>query len=489
MESTGRGLGAAIGAALLIASAHAAPTAQAQAVPDRPSIVVIYADDTSPLPTWLWSDPVRTPTLARFVRDGTWFSSAIGATPMCCPARGNLLTGRYGHSTGITRNDMDPYDPQGSLAVRLDAVGYHTAYVGKYLNGLARHVPTAEAMTAQAVGWDDFDVIWENQGAYYHYRWWTRDGVVEHAGADADHSSLVAARAAAAHIRDAPADAPLFMVVSLFDGHPPNRPMRRFHDVRACRDARPWRGPAFDEADVSDKPAYVRRTGRLRTGSKDLRERCEAMMTTDFVAGEVRVALEETGRLEDTLFVFTADNGTLLGDHRLRSKGYPYATPVPLYMLWPARLRDERREITEPVSNVDLGPTFCAIAGCTVPDADGLDLGPLLDGAERLERDFVYEEMLHADGRYGVDADGRPAWYGLRTTGRYDDRRWVYTEYETGERELYDLSADPSQLRSRAGLVRYAEVEADLRAMLHEQVVGPDGVRFLGKLSSSEEER
>ena len=123
-----------------------------------------------------------------------------------------------------------------------------------------------------------------------------------------------------------------------------------------------------------------------------------------------------------------------------------------------------------------------------MPDADGLDLGPLLDGAQRLDRDFVYEEMLHADGRYGIVPAGRPAWYGLRTTSRYDDTHWVYTEYETGERELYDLTRDPSQLRDRSGQARYAAVEEDLRAMLHEQVIGPDDVHFLGKLPFSEDE-
>ena len=77
---------------------------------------------------------------------------------------------------------MDRYDPDSSIAVRLDGVGYHTAYVGKFLNGLARNVPIAKEMEREAVGWDDFEVIWENQGEYYHYRWWTRDGVVERGG-------------------------------------------------------------------------------------------------------------------------------------------------------------------------------------------------------------------------------------------------------------------------------------------------------------------
>jgi arylsulfatase A-like enzyme len=456
------------------------------AADDRPDIVVIYMDDFSPLATWLWSDPDRTPALARFASEGTWFREAIGSTPMCCPARGNLLTARYGHRTGLTRNDMGRYVPGDSVASRLQEAGYHTVYVGKYLNRLAHHVTSAREMEAQSVGWDGFEVIWENQGAFYDYRWYGRDGVVRHGSRPADHSSRVAAQRAVEHIRDAPADRPLFLIVSLFSGHPPNLPMRRFDGHRACRDVRPWDGPAFDEEDVSDKPRYVRRTDRLGTAAFDLRVRCEEAMTVDFVAGSVRDALRERGPLSDALLVLTADNGSMMGDHRLRSKSYPYSTPVPLYVLWPDRLGRERRVVREPVSNVDLAPTFCELAGCVMPDIDGTSLAPLLTGeVEHLERDFVYEEMLHASDRFGADPAGRPAWYGIRTTARYSDTRWAYTEYETGERELYDLSEDPHQLTNVAGRQRFAAVERQLAAMLHEQVIGPNRVRFRGRLPSA----
>ena len=397
---------------------------------------------------------------------------ASGSTPLCCPARGNLLTGRYGHRNGLTRNRIDRFDPGGTVAVKLSQVGYRTAFIGKYLNGLRDAAPTSARVRRYARGWDAFDVIWENQGRFFDYRLWTRAGSRHHGHRAADHSSRVAGLRAAKFIRSTPRRKPLFMVVALFDGHPPMTPMPQFDGHRSCRGVRPWRGAAFDEQDVSDKPRYVRRA-RLGRRSTSLVRQCESIMTVDWVARTIRGALQRSGRLDDTLLLFTADNGTLMGEHRLVQKQYPYATPVPMYALWPQRWGSERRVIHDPVSNVDLAPTFCRLAGCAMRGADGLDLLPLLDGSvDRLDRRYLYEEMLHPGG------NGRPAWYGVRSTLGYSDTRWVYTEYATGERELYDLTSDPDQLENLAGKPAFADVRSDLRRFLHERVVGPDRVRF-----------
>ncbi len=445
--------------------------------PPRPNIVVIYMDDFSPKAARLWKDHQRTPDLARWVEQGITLN-ASGSTPLCCPARANVLTGRYGHRNGITRNEMRKYDPSETVAVELQAAGYHTAYVGKFLNSLARWAPDRRSMEHYAQGWDDFDVIWENQGHFYDYRLWTRHGVQKRGSAPRDHSSRVAGLRAAAHIRATPRDEPLFMIISLYDGHPPQIPMAKFAGDPACRKVVPWAGPAYDEANVSDKPRFVRSRSRLRERSYSLRRRCEAILGVDWVSQRVSRALKKTGRLDDTLIVFTADNGVLMGEHRLESKGYPYSTPVPMYAWWPQRWGSAGRSIEEPVQNVDLAPTFCGLAGCTMEDIDGMDLIPLLDGdVDRLDRTSIYEEILHPGHRW-PDPAAVPAWYGLRTTLAYSDVRWVYTEYATGERELYDLTNDPNQLKNLAGERAVADTQQELAAMLHESVVGPDHVRF-----------
>ena len=170
-------------------------------------------------------------------------------------------------------------------------------------------------------------------------------------------------------------------------------------------------------------------------------------------------------------------------DASIVDKLVPYSTPVPLYLRWPSRWGDEARTIGEPVSNVDLAPTFCALAGCEPGDVDGLDLTPLLDGdVAALDRRFIYEEYLHPKRH-------RPGWYGLRTTGGFaPDERWVYTEYDTGEVELYDLVVDPWQLENLASSPERAAVRDELAAILHAGVIGPDRVTFRTGSATNHEE-
>jgi arylsulfatase A-like enzyme len=440
---------------------------------DRPDIVVIYMDDFSPLATWLWSDPDRTPALARFVDEGLWLENANGSTPLCCPARVNVYTGLYSHNSGVYRNDMGPYDPGDTVAVKLQDAGYVTIFAGKFLHLFRRYTPTPDSVLPYAMGWTTFDAIWEDQGKFHDYRLWTRGGTSYHGRSARDHSTRVVTQRISRQIRNAPADEPLFVFASLFNGHTPHTPLRRFKDHPKCRDVRPWRGPAYDERDVSDKPAYVRSRPRLKRARFSLTERCEEAMSVDWAVARIRAALEETGRLENTLLVFTADNGFLYGDHRIVGKSVPYSTPVPMYALWPRRWGSEPRVISEPVSNVDLAPTFCAIAGCTVDDADGLDLMPLLDGTtDRLGRQFIYQERL-------AYSEGFPRFINIRTTRAFDaETFWDYTEYSTGERELYDLTADPHQLQNLAQLPVHAGRVSELHQLLQQGVVEPDDVRF-----------
>ncbi len=131
---------------------------------------------------------------------------------------------------------------------------------------------------------------------------------------------------------------------------------------------------------------------------------CEEMLGVDAAVGEILDELSAENRLDNTLLVFTADNGMAWGQHRLgQSKEVPYATPVPLYVRWPAaHWGDTPQTKSEIVSDIDYAPTFCALAGpsCVLgPFArgsagpDGRSLVPLLNGdATDLGRDAVLEE-------------------------------------------------------------------------------------------------
>ncbi len=465
--------GAALGA--LVCSGLSLPlsTSQVEAASRTPNIVVVYTDDFSPDAEWLWSDHARTPALAKFVDEGVRFGNATAVTSLCGPARASMLTGTYGHTNGVTWNDPAEFDAGSTVAPRLQQQGYHTVYVGKYLNRLRAYAPKPRDVWDYAQGWDEFDVLHTLNGKFYDYPLWTKEGERRYGTNPEDHSTRVLAQRAARHIVNAPKDKPIFEILSIYNGHTPNLPMPRFKGHPMCADVEPWQGPAYNEDDVSDKPQYVQESPKLPSDSYDLRSRCEEMMTIDWAVREVRRALREAGRLEDTLLVLTSDNGWSMGDHRLKGKVVSYSNPVILYMLWPRRSSTEPRVIRERVQNVDLAPTFCEIAGCKMPRADGMSLLPLLVGKTgRLKRDFVYEEQLHRN--LG------PAYYGLRTTRRFSrDHLWVYTEHSTGERELYDRAIDPWQLDNLALDPAHQETAETLHQMLHQDVIDPDGVAFI----------
>jgi arylsulfatase A-like enzyme len=458
------------------------PQATTQAAPSRPDVVLFYTDDFAPYPKWLWNDAERTPNVARFADHGLEFRNASASTPMCGPARAALLTGQYGHNSGVTQNDVKPYDQRGTLSPKLRRQGYKTVFVGKYINELASRYPTRSDVRTLANDWSQFDVMWENQGRFYGWRQYRKAGTRFYGSEPDDHSSYQAAKRAVQHIKKTKRDKPLFMVVSLYDGHAPLTPMKRFEGHPQCQGLGGWSGPAYDEADVSDKPAWVRAHPRLDAPAYGLRDRCESLMTADWVMGQVRQALKDTGRLGNTLQILTADNGWLMGDHRLEGKMSPYSTDVPLYMRWPKVLEGRKRIVREPVSNVDLAPTVCALAGCTIKQADGTSLVPLIKRTRKqLDRKYVFTEMLHADHFYKHRPTGRPAWAGVESTLKYDDRLWAYTRYRPGEEELYDVAKDPHRLNNLAGTAGHWNVLRGMRRFWR-QVWDGDDVSWRYKL-------
>ena len=445
----------------------------------RPDIVMFYLDDFAPRPRSMWGDPERTPYLARFVNRGLRFDNAIVSTPLCGPSRAGLLTGRYGHSSGVVANDVSPYRADNDIAEKLSKVGYRTVYVGKHINRLADDRPLRVQMDRLAEHWDEFDVMWEDQGKFYDWLQYRKDETVRYGTEPGDHSSRVSAERAVEHIAATPPDQPLFMLISLVDGHIPITPMQRHRDAAACADIEPWSGPAFNEKDVSDKPSHIQATPPLALTEYDLVPRCEQSLTIDWVIRKVTKALREAGRLDDTLQVLTADNGWLMGDHRIIGKSYPYATPVPAYVRWPAELGTAKRVVEEPVTNLDWLPTFCELAGCGVPRADGMSLVPLITGeTDRLEREFLFVELLYDNARYPDDPRARPAYTGVETTLGYSDTRWVFTRYSNGEAELYNLSEDPHRLENLHGRDGYGKVTRQLQRF-HKSVKQADGVEWL----------
>jgi len=214
---------------------------------------------------------------------------------------------------------------------------------------------------------------------------------------------------------------------------------------------------AYDEADVSDKPAFIQAATRLRPGQharilRNFRARRESLLAVDEAVAAIVGALRETGVLDETYVLFTADNGFFHGEHRVpngKVLAYEPSSHVPLLVRGPGiRAGGTSAEL---VGNVDLAPTILAAAGAraTKPQ-DGRSLLPFARNPRRRTDRPLLHEALSAARQYVA----------VRTP------RWLYIEHATGERELYDRVRDPAELRSLHRTKRHARVRAELRSQL-----------------------
>ena len=277
----------------------------------------------------------------------------------------------------------------------------------------------------------------------------------------ADYGTDVLAGEAVRFIESTPQGTPLFMY---FAPHAPHEPaMAAPGDARAYRDLRPWRPTSYNETDVSDKPAYIRDQPRLDTlkGAQVdgfRRSQLGSLMAVDRAVGTIVDTLAQTGRLENTLIVFTSDNGMLWGEHRWATKLVPYEESIhmPFVVRFDAMIPSPRID-ERLVLNIDLAPTFADLADVSTRGAEGRSLVPLLgDEAGPWRTDFLLEHMQHSQ------AGGVPTYCGVHS------ERYVFVRYRTGEEELYDLERDPAELVNLVQSTRYAEIRRQMFERLRE---------------------
>jgi N-acetylglucosamine-6-sulfatase len=424
-----------------------------------PTIVLVLSDDQR----WdtLWAMPT---VKSELVGKGVDFSNGFVVNPICCPTRASILTGAYSHTIGVYR-DLPPHggfatftgrhEDHSTIATWLHAAGYRTAMIGKYLNGYtkshASYVPP---------GWDRWVAFTSQRGNgdYHNYDLSIDGRSRSYGGAERTYSTDVLAGKAVDFIRFADPDRPLFLYFSPNAPHEPATPPARY--ASAFSDLPPWRPPAYDEADVSDKPAYVRALPRLSTAEQAATDafridQYRTLLALDDAIGAILSALRETGRLSNTLFVFTSDNGLLWGEHRWTHKSVPYeeSIRVPFVVRYDAAIPSAR---TDPnlVADIDLAPTFATAATISARGAEGRNLLPLLDGSGTSWRSALLVEHLASPAK---DA---PTYCALRS------RAFLYVAYSTREEELYDLRADPGELQNVASDPVYTSVLAVRRSRL-----------------------
>jgi N-acetylglucosamine-6-sulfatase len=413
----------------------------------RPNVIVITTDDQDK------SLEGMTNVLGLLSAQGTTFTNSYAEFPLCCPSRATFLTGQYAHNHGVLTSDSpEAYNSlQGveTLPVWLRKAGYRTAMVGKYLNGYGVNDSLAEPVGDKKEippGWSDwYALTGGSDQRRYRYKL-NENGDVKSYGTGPGNyvTDVLGARAVDFVKRRAPNPKPFFLWFTPTAPHgenglplgasrdptPAPRHLGRYEGAVAPRT------PNFDEADVSDKPQFVRDKPQLT--QEDLSEidrrhrgRLESLLAVDDAVKRIVGRVRKAGDMRKTYVIFTSDNGLQMGAHRLLNKAFLYeeSTRVPLVIRGPGFPAGTTRE--QLVSNVDLAPTIVALTKAKP--------GLIMDG-----RSLV---PFAADGGYGA---GREALLESFQTDSFAIRRgdYIYIEHDTDELELYDLAEDPFQLES-----------------------------------------
>ncbi|MFR9751359.1 sulfatase [Nocardia sp. 004] len=494
-RSLRRSLLAAATVALALSASLAAATAQpADSADQRPNIVMILTDDLDATATPVWE---AMPQTAQLIRDrGMDFTEGFAPMPICCAARSSILTGKYGHNTGVLTNagevgGLDAFRENGNeqhtIATYLHDAGYRTGMAGKYLNGLEEdptHIPP---------GWDDWNAgVDRFLYAGYNYTLNENGTMVHYGVAPEDYQTDVIRHKTTKFITESSdSGKPFFWYAVPTAPHFPIPPAPR-HLAQTQPTAAP-QSPNYQEADVSDKPTWLIDTAEERrafidaTNNLDYTARIGSLLALDEMVADIVDTLARTGELDNTYLIFTSDNGYNLGAHRLTQKMSPYeeSMRVPLTIAGPGIGKGSTDAMA---LSIDLAPTILSWAGVPVPDTmDGRPLtGPLSGDRSGWRTDFtaeyggagytgengVWQEQVPGRTPYFYAVD-MPSWSAVRNE-RYLYVRWYERErpLEHREYELYDLHNDPYQLtnliKTPEGRAEHADTIATLDARLAE---------------------
>jgi len=397
-------------------------------VPDpRPNILIILTDDQR-----LEGTMAVLPHVDRWLAEGgRTFTDAFSTTPLCCPSRTTILTGRYAHNHGILDNaatNRSVLDQSTMLPRYLQDSGYRTAYFGKLFNFWR-----VEDDPAFFDRWAIVSPTRTSNG--YVGGTWNVQGTLRMIDR---YSTDYIASQGIRFIREAEAaDAqPWFLELATYAPHlkalpAPSyveAPVGRFHPT-----------PAMTEVDRSDKPPFVRAEQvELRSVATARERQLRALKSVDDLVARIAQVIRRTGESRDTLVVFLSDNALLWGEHGLRSKGYPYGPGVriPLLLRWPTDV-EEATVDHRLVATVDVAPTIMDAAGIAPDPSVPMDGHSLLDPT--WDRDLILLEFWPWTG------SSAPRWASIWGA------TYQYTEYyaddgKTVFREFYDLVGDPWQL-------------------------------------------
>lgn len=456
-----------------------------------PNILFIFTDDHGPQAISAYGSRLnRTPNIDRIADEGMLFRHCLVTNSICGPSRAVVLTGKYSHLNGFRTNTNDKFDgSQQTFPKLLRQAGYQTAIFGKW------HLGT------QPTGFDKWEIL-VGQGTYYNPVFLTEKGKHKEVGYVTD---LITDKTIDWLKNGRDPSKPFVLMTQHKAPHRPWEPgpghLMTYHDAifpepATLFDDHGGRGTAAKRqkmsiaADLTDRDLKLKPPGNLTPEQREAwdrayRPRNEAfrrenpqgkdlvrwkyqryvgdylrcVASVDDNVGRLLQYLDESGLADNTVVVYSSDQGWFLGEHGWFDKRWMYeeSLTMPLLVRWPGVVKPgtENRDL---VSNLDFAETLLDIAGAKVPaDMQGRSLVPLLKGEKPADwRKSFYYHYYEFPGPHSVAKH-----YGVRT-----ERHKLIYFYDLGEWELYDLAKDSDELENVYADPAYAGVVKELKAEL-----------------------
>jgi arylsulfatase A-like enzyme len=458
---------------------------------ERPNILFIMTDDHAAHAISAYGSKInRTPQLDRLAKEGMRLNNCFVVNSICTPSRAAILTGKYSHINGVTVfNRFD--GSQWTVAKTLQAAGYHTGMIGKW------------HLTSDPTGFDVWDIL-PGQGLYHDPLFITAAGQRKHSG----YATDIITDKSIEFLKNRPKDKPFFLMSHHKAPHRAWEPDAKhakmyedieipepdtFHDDYATRSAAvaeatmridrdlnrndlkmtppsgltgpelaAWKRGVDTEVEVTVNGQIKKLTGlelKKWKYQRYIKDYLRCVASVDDNVGRLLEFLDTNALRENTVVIYTSDQGFFLGDHNWYDKRFMYeeCLRMPFLVRYPGHIKPGRTSDAMAL-NVDFAPTFLEYAGLPVPpEIQGRSLVPVLSGkTPRDWRKEMYYRYYHDPGDHNVRQH-----YGIRTE-RY---KLIYFN-RIDQWELFDLKKDPRELKNiysdpkQAGNVK--KLKADL---------------------------
>lgn len=459
----------------------------------RPNILFIMSDDHAAHAISAYGSVInQTPHIDRIAQNGVRLDNCFCTNSICTPSRATILTGQYGHKSGVKTlaDTLDNSRPV-QLQKQLKEAGYKTAIFGKWHLG---HGAQPDGTIATPAGFDDWQTL-PGQGLYFDPVFHTPRGDIKYtgyvseiitdisldwlskwnterkAGDDAPFFACVHHKAPHREWEPGPKYQHLYEDVEIpvpdtFNDDYEGRPAAEMAYMRVERD--------LNHKDLKEQPPLGLSAKELKHWKyqRYIKDYLRCVASVDESVGQLLDWLEENGQLENTIVIYTSDQGFFLGDHGWYDKRFIYeeSLRMPFVMSYPAELKAGEAR-TEMLTNTDFAPTLLDYAGAPIPNAmQGESAREMLKGEapDDWQTSLYYRYWMHLNhhnvvAHYGVRTQRYKLIYfygmGLGVAGASEVRTEPYWEF-------YDLETDEDELHNVYGNSNYADVQAELHAEL-----------------------